>query len=59
MIGGRLSGGSMVCEFNKNHEKNMLGVMISLDFIFFFVDDKEKTNLIARSSHGIFTAKDI
>ena len=37
----------------------MLGVMISLDFIFFFVDDKEKTNLIARSSHGIFTAKDI
>ena len=31
--------------------KNMFGVVISPDFFFFFIDDKEKPNLIASSSH--------
>ena len=52
MVDGRLVGGSVVRGFNKNQEKNMFGVVISPDFIFFYIDDKEKTNLIARSSHS-------
>ena len=61
MVGGRLFGGSVVREFNKTR-KNMCGVMISpahfgrdlfcySSFNFFYIDNKEETNLIARSSH--------
>ena len=63
MVDGWLVGGSVVREFNETQEKNMFGVVISLlqfdrglfcssIFIFFYIDDKEKINLIARSSHS-------
>ena len=34
--------------------KNMFGVVILPDFIFFYIDNKEKTNLNVRSSHSDF-----
>ena len=54
LVGGR---------FNEAQEKNTFGVVISpvkfgrslfcsSIFIFFCIDDKEKINLIARSSHS-------
>ena len=63
MIGGRLVGGSVVRGFNETPGKNMFGVVIppvQFDrgffcysiFFFFYIGDKEKINLIARSSHS-------
>ena len=50
MVDGRLAGGPVVRGFKKTQEKNMFGVVILPDFIFLYIDYKEKTNLIVRSS---------
>ena len=63
MVGGRLVGGSVVHGFNETQEKtclewwfrlcNLSEVYFVPLFLFFYcIDDKEKINLIARSSHS-------
>ena len=65
MVGSHLVPGSVVCGFNKTQEKNMFGVVISpvhfgrcfffvvLILIFFYIDNKEETNLTVRSNQLI------
>ena len=54
MVGDRLAGGSVVRGFNETQEKHVSsgGLFSSSIFIFFYIDDKGKINLIARSSHS-------
>ena len=63
MVGGRLVGGSVVTDLMKPRKKHLWssdyspvqfggGLFCYSNFIFFYIDDKEKTNLIARSNHS-------